>query len=146
MGAISEKSIKECFKILEIYSKASRAKLNMTKTKGLYIGASRNNIPKFKDIKWVENVTALGAEFGYNINYEELWMKKFTKFKNKLNSWKGRDLSIFGKKILVNSYIYSNIGYLSEVYTANIPQSFISDTTDLIRDFLWGKPVWKVAK
>ena len=73
-------------------------------------------------------------------------MKKFTKFKKKINQWKKRDLTIFGKKTLINSYIISNIGYLTEIYAANIPDKFIKDTTDLIRDFLWEKPIWKVAK
>ena len=142
----TEKSITSCFKILHTYSEASGAKLNLKKTKGLYIGSWKNKQPTLKEIGWVNNVTALGTKFGFNINYEDIWMKKFTKFKKKINQWKKRDLTIFGKKTLINSYIISNIGYLTEIYAANIPDKFIKDTTDLIRDFLWEKPVWKVAK
>ena len=142
----SEKSIKEGFKILEIYSKASGAKLNMTKTKGLYIGQWKNKEPVFKDIKWVKNVSGLGAEFGYEINYEDLWLQKFAKFKKKITRWKDRDLTLYGKKILINSYILSSISYLAEIYSANVPQVFIKETNNLIREFLWGGKTWKVAQ
>ena len=94
----SEKSILEGFKILETFSKASGAKLNMKKTKGLYIGSWKDKEPIFKEIKWVKSVNGLGVEFGYHINHEELWMKKFTKFKNKIAKWKERDLTLFDKK------------------------------------------------
>ena len=142
----SENSIIEGFKILETFSKASGAKLNMKKTKGLYIGAWKNKEPIFKEIKWEKSVNGLGVEFGYQINYEEIWMQKFAKFKNKINKWKERDLTLFGKKVLINSYILSSISYLAEVYTANIPAEFIKQTNDLIREFLWGGKLWKVSQ
>ena len=142
----SEKSIKSGFNILKTYGKASGAKLNMKKTKGLYIGRWKHKEPVFKEIKWQENVGGLGCEFGYNINYEELWMKKFTKFKNKIKNWANRDLTLFGKKLLINSYIMSSIAYLAEIYTAHIPEKFITETNALIREFLWQGKIWKVAQ
>ena len=73
----TEASIIEGFKTIDIYCKASGAMLNLHKTKGLYIGQWKDKLPKFKKIKWVTRVTGLGVEFGYNINYEDIWMKKF---------------------------------------------------------------------
>ena len=89
----TEASILEGFKTLDTYCRASGAKLNLHKTKGMYIGSWKNKDPKYKKIKWVENVSGLGSEYGYNINYEELWLKKFTKFKKKILQWKKRDLT-----------------------------------------------------
>jgi hypothetical protein len=142
----SEKSIKASFKILKTYSNASGAKLNMKKTKGLYIGSWKEKEPIFKEIKWARNVTGLGTVFGYNINYEDLWMKKFAKFKDIIKKWTKRELTVFGKKILINSYIMSSMSYLTEIYTANIPDNFITETNALIRDFLWEAKTWKVAQ
>ena len=57
----------------------------------------------------------LRTEFGYNINHEQLWMKKFAKFKTKLAKWQARDLTLKGKILLHNSYIVSSLNYMSEI-------------------------------
>ena len=99
----TEQSIEEAFKIINMYCKASGAKLNMHKTKGLYIGSWKEKEPAYKQIKWVPNFKGLGTVFGYNIDYEQLWMQKFFKFKNKILAWKHRDLTLIGKKLLIDS-------------------------------------------
>ena len=142
----SEKSIKRGFGILKTYCRASGAKLNMSKTKGLYIGRWKEKNPEFKEIKWVKSVTGLGAKYGYNIDYDEIWMEKFSKFKEKIKQWTKRDLTLKGKKLLINSYVMSNVSYLTDIYTQYIPPVFISSTRDLIRDFLWGGNTWRVAQ
>ena len=142
----TEQSIIEGFKTLDTYCKASGAQLNMHKTKGLYIGQWKNKQPILKKIKWVENVTGLGTVFGYNINYEEIWLKKFAKFKIKIQKWKHRDLTLEGKKLLINSYIMSSLSYLVDIYTCHIPEKFLCDTKTLIRDFLWPGKTWRIAQ
>ena len=142
----TEASIIESFKTLDVYCKASGAKLNMHKTKGLYIGLWKGKSPIFKKIRWVTSVSGLGTEFGYNINYEDIWMRKFFKFKKKIAQWENRDLTLEGKKILINSYIMSSISYLADIYTENIPTNFIKDTKNLIRDFLWKGKSWRVSQ
>ena len=142
----TDSSIRDTFKILKTYSLASGAKLNMKKTKGLLIGSWKDRKPDFQEIEWVKSVTGLGTEFGYGINYEDLWLRKFAKFKKQIKLWTKRDLSFRGKKLLINSYIISNISYLCDIYTANIPESFLTQTKDLIREFLWGGKTWRVAQ
>ena len=57
----TEESIEETFKTLEIYEKASGAKMNLVKTVGMYLGKWRNKNPRFKNIKWsTKPVKALG--------------------------------------------------------------------------------------
>jgi hypothetical protein len=141
----TKRSIKKGFDILETYCKASGAKLNMKKTKGLTFGTWKYHEMKLDRIKWVTSLKGLGVEFGFNINYEEIWLRKFCKFKTKIEKWKCRDLTLQGKKLLINSYITSNLSYLAEVYTENIPENILRETQDLIRDFLWGK-IWRVSK
>ena len=50
----SEDSILECFKVLDSFEKSSGAKVNKTKTFGLYTGPWRNKIPEFNEIKWTK--------------------------------------------------------------------------------------------
>jgi hypothetical protein len=47
----TEKSIGESFRILNIYEKASGAKMNLDKTVGMYLGKWRNKNPRFRNIK-----------------------------------------------------------------------------------------------
>ena len=142
----TEKSISEGFKILDTYCQASGAKLNLKKTKGLYIGSWKQKEPLFKQIKWVKNTCGLGAHFGYEINYEEIWMKKFAKFKSKITSWSNRDLTLEGKKLLINAFIMSSMSFLLEIYIDRIPLIFIKETKDLIRTFLWGGKTWRISQ
>lgn len=142
----TEQSICKGFEILNIYCKASGAKLNLHKTKGLYIGQWKTKVPQNKQIKWVKAVTGLGTTFGYDINYEELWLQKFTKFKKIITQWKNRDLTLNGKKLIINAYIMSSISYLTDIYTSHVPQSFITKTRELIRDFLWSGKTWRISQ
>ena len=47
----TEKAIGESFRILNIYEKASGAKMNLDKTVGMYLGKWRNKNPRFRNIK-----------------------------------------------------------------------------------------------
>ena len=142
----SEASIVESFKIFEQYCKASGAKLNLHKTEAIYIGSWKNKTPEFKQIKWVNTVIGLGTTFGHNINYEEIWMKKFTKFKKQIEKWKRRDLTLKGKKIIINSYIMSVTSFLTEIYTHHIPSIYIKRTKELICDFIWSGKTWRISQ
>ena len=73
-------------------------------------------------------------------------MKKFSKFKKKLKSWKTRDLTLRGKKLLINSYIMSSISYLADLYPHNVPPKFVKETKALICEFLWSGKTWKISQ
>ena len=40
----------------------------------------------------------------------------------------------------------STISYLTDIYTNHIPQNFVSQTKDLIREFLWSGKTWRIAQ
>ena len=92
------------------------------------------------------DVKASGAHFGYRINYEEIWMKKFTKFKATLTKWKKRNLTLKGKRILINAFVIPVISFLTEIYTENIPDIFLKETKKLFCDFLWDGKTWKISQ
>ena len=60
--------------------------------------------------------------------------------------WSKRKLTFEGKNTLINAYIMYSISYLAEMYTEHIPQNFINETKNLMRDFLWRGKTWKVAQ
>ena len=73
-------------------------------------------------------------------------MKKFFKFKSKVDKWKYRDLTIEGKKLLINSYIMSSISYLADIYSHKIPDKYIKETKSLICKFLWKGKSWRISQ
>ena len=73
-------------------------------------------------------------------------MRKFFKFKKKIQNWKNRDLTFEGKKLLLNSYILSSISYLSDIYTEHVPSKFVKETKELIRDFLFNGKTWRISQ
>jgi hypothetical protein len=56
-----EESIEETFRVLNIYEKASGAKLNLNKTVGMYLGQWKDKNPKFKQIKWSKDPVKLSG-------------------------------------------------------------------------------------
>ena len=100
----------------------------------------------FTKIAWETSVKALGTNFGFRINYEDLWMEKFAKFKKQIDSWRRRSLTLKGKKLLINSYIVPIVSFMTEIYADNISENFIRLTNNLICDFLWKGKAWKIAK
>jgi len=118
-----EESIEETFKVLNIYEKASGAKINLNKTVGMYLGRWKNKTPKFKQIKWSKDpVKALGVIHGYNVNIDPLWLEKIKKIKSCLEVWKTRDLIYKGKVLILKTCIISQINF--EIEMRGIPEKY----------------------
>ena len=58
----------------------------------------------------------------YTNNCEELWMKKFAKFKTNFAKWEARDLTLKGKMLFINSYVVSGLNFMSETYIQTMYQ------------------------
>ena len=52
-----------------------------------------------------------------------------------LNFWKSRDLTYFGKKLIIKSFVLSVIGY--EIEMRGIPVLFEKEINSIIWDFIW---------
>jgi hypothetical protein len=122
----TEESIEEAFKTLEIYEKASGAKMNLEKTVGMYLGKWRNKNQRFKNIKWsTKPVKAFGVFHGYAIDLEMIWLEKINKIKSCMEVWKSSHFpryipTVFSKFIFAPeafSYISSVLNVSSMVST-----------------------------
>ena len=112
----TEESILETFKTANKFEKASGAKINKTKTIGLYLGAWKNKTPQFKKITWTKtNIKTLGINHGYEVDENEIWMEKINKIKNCIQIWKSRNLSYVGKVLIIKSLLASQIGFLADI-------------------------------
>ena len=126
---------KEVIKELSDYEKASGAKVNHQKTKGLWAGSwkGRKNTPL--GIKWTsENVKNLGIYFGNKDPGLHTFKDRLPKINNRLNYYKQFKLSSIGKARTVDIFITSTLVYAIKFYP--IPKDLERQLRTNIRDFM----------
>lgn len=78
----------------------------------------------------------LGIPVGANARRRGTWNPVIQKVRDRLASWKGRNLSIGGRVTLINSVLNSLPFYFFSFYKA--PKVVIKELIRIQRDFLWG--------
>ena len=98
------KSVEKLFVLLEIYERASGAKVNLQKTQGFLMGKLRYEKDTPLDIRWTnEKIKVLGFYFGNIDVSKDNWEPIIAKIKLLLNIWCRRKLTLHGKVTVLNS-------------------------------------------
>ena len=143
----SKESLQNALDLIDMFSKYSGLKVNMTKTQILCIGSLKKSIHidlPGTDIKLINRklIRYLGIDFCIDLknlpdfNFDRV----FDKLKRQMISWSKRNISVFGRVILVKSLLVSQFNHLfmsipnpSELLLKSINVSFYK--------FIWkGKP------
>ena len=118
----------------------SGLKLNLGKTKAIWLGSWRHKESKPLGLNWTnEPVRALGIFISYNKqeNDKKNVAKKIDNLNIKLDLWRGCKLSLFGKCLIVKALGISQI-----VYSASMLDISPNDTSTIkksIFSFIWNK-------
>ena len=113
---------KEVIKEIEHYEEASGAKVNYSKTKGLWTGNWKQRRVPPMDITWTsKNVFSLGVFFGNTDPAKATFDKIVPAFKKKLNYWKQFSISHIGKSNVAETFLASKLVYAMKFYP--IPKS-----------------------
>ena len=128
-------SLAALFRVINVYERGSGAKLNVSKTEAMWLGAWRSRADQPFGLTWVTKIKILGVVFGQNAESDN-WRPKLKKLENHLNFWKSRSLSLVGKSLIVNTIGISKLLYLATILP--VPQWVISEVNNLIWPFLWG--------
>ena len=133
-------SISTCLSVLRVYEAASGAKININKTKGLWLGASKQDTLRNEGIDFTNTkINVLGTWIGNVDCTWDNWNPVITKFEKTLNLWSQRNLSYQGKVTVVNTLASSKLWYLSNIFC--MPQWSLVKVNKAISNFLWsGKP------
>ena len=115
---------KEVIKELSQYSEASEAKVNYSKTKGLWAGSWKGRrLSPMDNIKWTSgNVQNLGIYFGNNDPGQKTFDDIVPKFQRRLGYWKQFTLTKIGKARVVEMFLASKLVYAMKFYP--IPPHF----------------------
>ena len=132
-------SVSSSINIIKQFSKVAGPKVNLDKTEGLLIGNLKNsNIEEYMGISITNRLTkVLGIYIGNTqIQCKELnWNGKLNKIQNILNLWIKRNLTIFGKTVVVNTLCISKLIY--NFLLIPVPEYVIKKLENMIINFLF---------
>jgi hypothetical protein len=139
-------SLENMFKILNMFEQYAGLKLNKTKTEAMWLGKDINNHFTPLDIKWVKQVHSLGIFFSFDTDsvIQKNFMDRAKEFKQILDLWSQRDLSLIGKITILKSLAFSKIIYQCGVMIP--PQKFIDQIIDVAYKFIWNNKKDKIKR
>ena len=127
-----------------MYCKGSGSKLNVDKSKGLWLGNWRSRKDCPGSFKIVKELKILGIIFGTDITPEDNWGPRSNKISSTLDKWSKRHLNLNGKVVIVNNLIGAGINYLGSVLEC--PNYWIKKMNDLIWTFFWSGKMEKIKR
>ena len=138
----SEKSLKCALNTLDKFYKMSGLKMNIEKTKAIWIGAmSHSNFKLCENIKldWEKGpFKILGVNFTANVH--DIWKYNYKdvlgNVEKVLNSWRNRKLTLFGKVTIIKSLALSKFVHLF-LALPNPPGELLKRLDRLFYKFLW---------
>ena len=128
-------SLAAVFRVINVYERGSGAKLNVSKTEAMWLGAWRSRADQPFGLTWVTKMKIIGVVFPQNAESDN-WRPKLKKLENHLKFWKSRSLSMVGKSLIVNTIGISKLLYLATILP--VSKWVISEVNNLIWPFLWG--------
>ena len=127
-------SLTALLNVIRIYERGSGARLNVSKTEAMWLGAWRSRTDQPFGLTWVSKIKVLGVVFGHAAESDN-WQPKIKKLENHLNLWKSRSLSLVGRSLIVNTLGISKLLYLATILP--VPKWVVSEVNNLIWPFLW---------
>ena len=133
---MSDQSLRSLFSLFERYERASGAKLNVTKSHGLLLGAWKDRVDMPINLNWSnESITVLGCRIGNNINPD--WDSLIEKFEGNLSAWRSRQLSFRGRALIANMLGLSIFWYQATIF--DVPKTIITRINKILFLFVWNK-------
>ncbi len=131
-------SLKSVLNILNIFHLYSGLKINIDKTKVLYIGNLKGCDYYLHGLSWIkDNLETLGIVFTSTIeeNYKHNFEGRMNNLRTTLNMWKQRYLTIKGIITILNNVALAPLIYVSSVI--DTPEKAIKEVDTIIQHFIW---------
>ena len=140
-------SAKNFLTLTKHFSLCSGLNIKTDKTEALWIGRDAQNSEKPLGISWPDRpIKLLGLYIGHNERELEVsnFRHKINKMKQILHSWAHRDLTLYGRILIIKSLAISQFIYLGKLLT--FPSHIIKEIDQLIFQFIWKGKCHKVKK
>ena len=140
-------ALKENMKVLNDFRDISGLRLNKKKTKAMWIGSSKDNRTKPMGFQsYQEPIKTLGTHLSYDKDRSDNsnFFVKIHKMDAKLNMWQTRDLTLFGRTMLVKALGISKLVYAASMLC--VPDVVIKMVQERLFKFLWKNKRDKVKR
>jgi len=114
------------------------------KSNGVFLGKWKDRSDHPFGISWIRYSKVLGYLFGNDYTYDDVYNKIFLKFSNVLNLSKCRNLSLKGKRSILNSFAYSKIIY--HVMARVPPDYYLNMFQRRCFSFMWRTRYKQIAR
>ena len=140
-------SITHLLALLNDFKILSGLEINTSKTEGMWLGCWKNNTDIPFGFRWPrEPIKALGIFFSYDSDKanELNFVEKIRNLEKVLNSWKRRNLTLYGKINIVKTLGLSKLIYNASVLV--IPEQLNQEVNSIIFNFIWDEKPAKIKK
>lgn len=141
------KSVLEAKELLYSFGKCSGLQINNTKTDGIGLGAWKNRLNVNCDFNLKQGpIKVLGIYISNNpdecimLNFES----KIDALMRQLHWWKARDLTLYGRVLIVKTLAIPKFQYLASL--VNFPTHITNKINSLIYEFVWKGQTDKVKR
>ena len=135
---VDDDSIAEAFRTFDLYERASGAKINKHKCKGLWCGSFASWLDQPYGFEWFNDYIpdkVLGQFIG-NVDCSRLnWEAKIKKLNNIIDAWCHRDLSFKGRALVINALLTSTLWY--NATSLSVPAWASTRIEQIIYRFFW---------
>ena len=131
-------SVGNALKTAGDFGRLAGLKLNIKKSKAIWLGKWEKNKSYPLQLKWLHSpVRLLGIHVSYDEkgNNELNFNLKIRKLQTKLDMWRSRDLTLFGKVLIIKSLGLSQLIYSASIL--NVPEDIASTVKTKLFSFLW---------
>ena len=120
-----------------VYEKGSGAKLNQSKSKGLWLGSWAGTLDPPVPLDWFSaKIKTLGVFVGPGDLDVDNWQPRIDAVEKVLSSWRQRSLSFRGKALVINALALSRVWYVASLI--HMPDWVILNLVTLAFHFFWG--------
>ena len=122
---------------LACYELGSGAKLNMDKSRGLFVGPWKLRIDVPLSLSWTtDHLRLLGVLIGSDPNLNTaMWQEAVDKMENVFRVWKHRDLSMLGRSLIARALATSKLWYVARVIPP--PPRLLDRVNSTVWHFIW---------
>ncbi|PFX17278.1 Transposon TX1 uncharacterized 149 kDa protein [Stylophora pistillata] len=132
----SDDAIKAAFESFALFEKASGSKLNLTKSKGLWLGRWSGRPHPPVNLHWNSSkLKILGVFIGVGDLESDNWRPRIDAVHRVLKSWRSRSLSFQGKALIINALALFRIWYVASLIP--MPAWALKELYLLVFTFFW---------
>ena len=132
--------LENALRLIGSFGEVSGLMLNIKKTKAMWLGDLANQKDQPFNLTWVKDPTRMLRIFlSYDIqgNNKNNFDLKIQKLQTSLDLWRARDLTLFGKELIIKALGVSPLVY--SAYNTDVPREVVRNVQGRLFKILWNK-------